>query len=117
MIANDAARKRIVGWRNAKWSWRQRVAAVAFVNEAKLGGYNREILTICRTLVKNRDRFVQLGMGWVLRELYLADQRIVLAFLRQHYSRINREALRYAIEKMPRGLQTIILKEHTEATG
>lgn len=115
LIASPAARKRIVGWRNAKSPWRQRVTAVAFVNEAKQGEYNRDILTICGTIVKNRDRFTQLGMGWVLRELYLADDAVVLGFLRKHYSKINREALRYAIEKMPRGLQTTILEEHKGA--
>jgi DNA alkylation repair enzyme len=105
-------RKRIVSWRNAKSPWRQRVAAVAFVNEARHGRHNREILTICRALVRNPDRFVQLGMGWVLRELFLADREVVLDFLRQHYPSINREALRYAIEKMPKSLQSTILTEH-----
>ena len=105
-------RKRIVSWRNAKSPWRQRVAAVAFVNEARHGRHNREILTICRALVQNPDRFVQLGMGWVLRELFLADREVVRGFLRQHYPSINREALRYAIEKMPKSLQSTILAEH-----
>lgn len=112
LIADPTARKRIVAWRSARSPWRQRVAAVAFVNEAKGGEYNREILTICGTLVKNRDRFTQLGMGWVLRELYLADAEVVLAFLRRHYPTINREALRYAIEKMPKELQSTLLLEH-----
>lgn len=117
LIGDSAARKRIVGWRNAKSPWRQRVSAVAFVNEAKRGNHNRSILIICSTLVKNRDRFVQLGMGWVLRELYLADAGAVLSFLRRNYPRINREALRYAIEKMPKALQTTILQEHKLLTA
>lgn len=109
---NGAARRRVVGWRNARSPWRQRVAAVAFLGEARYGRRNREILTICRALVKNPDRFAQLGMGWVLRELFLADREIVLDFLRHHYPGINREALRYAIEKMPKSLQSTILAEH-----
>lgn len=116
IASNPAARQRVVGWRNASSPWRQRVAAVAFVNEARHGRHNREILTICGALAKNPDRFVQLGMGWVLRELYLADRRIVLSFLRKHYPRINREALRYAIEKMPKRLQSKLLAEHLAVT-
>lgn len=116
VVTSPSARQRIVSWRKARSPWRQRVSAVAFVNEAKRGKYNRNILTICSTLVKNRDRFVQLGMGWVLRELYLADDRIVLAFLRRFYHLINREALRYAIEKMPTAMQTRLLAEHLEVT-
>jgi 3-methyladenine DNA glycosylase AlkD len=91
------------------------VAAVAFLSEARHGGRTRELLTICRTLVRNRDRFVQLGMGWVLRELSLADREEVLRFLAQHYRRINREALRYAIDKLPRPLQARVLAEHGAA--
>jgi 3-methyladenine DNA glycosylase AlkD len=79
---------------------------VAFVNEAPHGRYDREILAICRALLRNRDGFVQLGMGWVLRELFLADGSLVLEFLRRHYPLINREALRHAIEKMPEPQQT-----------
>ncbi len=112
LLGDGSARKTIIGWRLARSSWRQRVAAVAFVNEARHGEHNRGIVTICSALVKNPDRFAQLGMGWVLRELFLADDKIVLAFLRRHYHRINREALRYAIEKMPASLQKQVLAEH-----
>jgi len=112
LLALPTARKRVVRWRMARWPWRQRAAAVAFVNEACHGQYNREVLTVCRVLVKNRDRFVQLGMGWVLRELFLTDRKAVLQFLEQHYPLVNREALRYAVEKMPRPLQRRVLDAH-----
>lgn len=109
------ARKRIVGWSQAKCFWRQRSSAVAFVNEARHGQYNDDILYICRNIVDNRERFVQLGMGWVLRELSLADQKLALDFLAAHYPKISREGLRYAIEKMPVALQKRVLAEHSEA--
>jgi 3-methyladenine DNA glycosylase AlkD len=115
LVALPATRKRIVGWRGARSPWRQRAAAVAFVNEARHGRYNSEILTICRSLVRNPDRFVQLGMGWVLRELFLADRTVVLGFLARHYPLINREALRYAVEKMPATLQIRLLEQHRAA--
>jgi 3-methyladenine DNA glycosylase AlkD len=101
IVARDADLRRVVQWRQARSSWRQRAAAVAFVNEARHGHYDRQIMTVCRSLVRNRDRFVQLGMGWVLRELSLADRGAVLKFLHRHRRDMNRDALRYATEKMP----------------
>jgi 3-methyladenine DNA glycosylase AlkD len=112
---DDAARKRVVGWSKADYLWRQRASAVAFVNEARHGNYNGDIVYICRNIVNNQERFVQLGMGWVLRELSLADQKLALVFLAAHYPKISREGLRYAIEKMPAALQKRILAEHAEA--
>ena len=65
--------------------------------------------------MKNDERFVQLGLGWVLRELYLADRDLVLSFLAAHYGELSREGLRYAIEKMPAELQMRLLAEHAAA--
>ena len=45
-------------------------------------------------LAQRDDRFVQLGMGWVLRELSLADRDAVISFLKDHAPTIRREALR-----------------------
>lgn len=92
--------KQVVKWKNAKSIWRQRAAAVGFVNLARHGEYNKEIITICSTIIKNQERFVQLGAGWVLRELSLADLDLVVNFITKNYQYFTREGLRYAIEKM-----------------
>lgn len=103
---------RVARWSRAPHHWRQRAAAVAFVKRARTGAHNDVIIAICSRLVKNPDRFVQLGMGWVLRELYLADADVTLAFLGRHAASIRREALRYAIEKMPKRVQALVLAGH-----
>jgi 3-methyladenine DNA glycosylase AlkD len=112
LVKSADARARIVGWSLAANQWRQRASAVAFVNEARRGEYNDEILTVCRRIVRNQERFVQLGAGWVVRELFLADREAALDFLRSHFAWISREGLRYAIEKMPPPLQRTLLDEH-----
>jgi 3-methyladenine DNA glycosylase AlkD len=38
------------------------------------------------------------AVGWVLREVGDEDEAALLGFLKQHYKRIPRTALRYAIE-------------------
>jgi hypothetical protein len=54
--------------------------------------------------------FVQLGTGWVLRELSRADLEGVIEFIKEHYEKFSREGLRYAIEKMDSKTRTILLK-------
>lgn len=107
---------RVAAWSRAANPWRQRAAAVAFVKSARHGAHTEVVLTICARLVQRPDRFVQLGMGWVLRELSLADRAATLAFLREHLAQVRREALRYAIEKMPAREQAAILAEHAGAS-
>jgi 3-methyladenine DNA glycosylase AlkD len=101
--------KRIVSWRSSSSLWMQRMAAVSFVNLARHGNVTSEVLQICKTTIRNPERFVQLGTGWVLRELWLAEPETVEAFIETNYQRFSREGLRYAIEKMPKKLQKEIL--------
>jgi 3-methyladenine DNA glycosylase AlkD len=109
---SDVFKTQIMGWCHSKHLWLQRASAVAFVNEARHGKFNREILAVCGNIVRNPERFVQLGMGWVIRELFLADRNLALSFLSANYKQISREGLRYAIEKMPKALQKRVLDEH-----
>jgi len=63
--------------------------------------------------VRDSQRFVQLGVGWVLRELSLADHDLVVNFIKSNYAYFSREGLRYAIEKMS-GAQRTKLLSHKE---
>lgn len=99
------ATRRIVSWRNDSSLWMQRMAAVSFVWLARHGNVTTEVLRVCRSTIKNPERFTQLGTGWVLRELWLAEPERVEAFISKNYESFSREGLRYAIEKMPKMLQ------------
>jgi 3-methyladenine DNA glycosylase AlkD len=103
---------RIVLWRNDSSLWMQRMAAVSFVCLARHGAVTAEVLKVCSTTIKNPERFAQLGTGWVLRELWLAEPERVEAFIETHYHRFSREGLRYAIEKMPKIQQKLILERY-----
>lgn len=100
-LVDDDARTRIVAWSKAKNTWRQRGSAVAFVNEAKHGKYDDDIVTVCERIVKTNERFVQLGCGWALRELSLVDRPRVLRFLDDNARFVSSEGWRYATEKLP----------------
>jgi 3-methyladenine DNA glycosylase AlkD len=101
--------KKIIGWKDARCLWRQRAVAVSFVPIARHGRYNQEIITVCQKIIQNPERFVQLGAGWVLRELSLADLDLVINFIKKNYQFFSREGLRYAIEKMEPGVRKKIL--------
>ncbi|NBO38584.1 DNA alkylation repair protein [bacterium] len=101
-IGNERAIRRIVSWRNDSSLWMQRMAAVSFVCLARHGRVTTEVLSICSSTIKNSERFTQLGTGWVLRELWLAEPQRVENFIRANYPSFSREGLRYAIEKMPK---------------
>lgn len=101
--------QKIVSWRNDPSLWMQRMAAVSFVCLARHGGVTNEVLKVCTTTIKNPERFTQLGTGWVLRELWLAEPERVEKFIETNLHRFSREGLRYAIEKMPKGQQRRIL--------
>lgn len=110
-LVDAKARKRIIGWSRAKNTWRQRASAVAFVNEARHGKYDDDIIEVCSRIVKTDERFVQLGCGWVLRELSLHDQKRVLRFLDDYERELSAEGRRYAIEKMPASVKKASVKK------
>jgi 3-methyladenine DNA glycosylase AlkD len=114
-LGEVAARRRFVRWSRARHTWRRRAAAVAFLSGARHGRHQNEILAVCARLARDEDRFVQLGMGWVLRELWLARPTRVEGFLARHAGTIHREALRYAIEKMPAPRRRRMLALHDAA--
>jgi 3-methyladenine DNA glycosylase AlkD len=106
-VQRDATQApRIAAWAGAPNLWKRRAAAVAFVRLASKPqlGYGATILGVCDTAVRGevgRERFVQLGVGWLLRELSVGAPDDALAFMRAHHGLLSREGLRYALEKTP----------------
>lgn len=107
----------IAAWRSSEPLWQRRAAAVGFVNLAKRGeanfpGFSEMLLGACAPLVASSERFAQTGAGWVLRELSLADQAQIVAFVEERISQFTREGLAYATEKMPAETQARLKALH-----
>lgn len=110
MLKRDPAlAEAIRPWKNARGIWRKRASCVSFVNIARFGRFDSIILDVTSTCLRSRERFVQLGVGWALRELSLADRPRVVRFIKSRYADFSREGLRYAIEKMPPRLRRELL--------
>ena len=112
----------ISAWRSSKPLWQRRAACVAFVNHAKHGdgrivGLSALILENTNALVRDPERFAQTGVGWVLRELSLAERKAVIAFAEEHAGRLSREGIKSIVEKMPVPEKKRLLALHSERSG
>ncbi len=81
--------------------WRQRASCVALVIPARRGWFVESGFSHALGAVRRSDdRFVQLGAGWLMRELSTVDKERAVSSLRKDHAHWSREALRYAIEKL-----------------
>ena len=60
--------------------------------------------------MKYDNKYNQLGVGTLLREMGTTDKEGVTGFIREHYDSLSRQGLRYAIERMPERERQQILK-------
>lgn len=107
---NDAVVEEVRSWSKSTNDWKQRASCVSLLCLARRGAHNEVVTDVATRVVRNSSRFPQLGVGWVLRELSLADRTLVVEFIKAHYDSFSREGLRYAIEKMERPLQQELLR-------
>lgn len=103
----------ITGWVEAPSLWRRRSAAVAFVPIAGRGddafdGVVDNVIDVCARLVGEPERFIQTGIGWVLRDLSDADPDRVYRFLLEHQDPLSREATRMAAARLPDDARAVL---------
>ncbi|WP_419186320.1 DNA alkylation repair protein [Rohdeia mirabilis] len=105
--SDDPARtaRAIADWRKGRTLWQRRAGLVAFANLARHGdaafpGQTDLLLETADVLVRDPERFSQTAVGWVLRELGVAEPERVSAFARDHRERLSREALRNLTAKL-----------------
>jgi 3-methyladenine DNA glycosylase AlkD len=80
--------------------WERRIAMVATLRLVK-SGQVEEALRIAEMLLDDRHDLIHKAIGWVLREVGKVSDAELTGFLRTHYERLPRTALRYAIERFP----------------
>lgn len=80
--------------------WERRIAILATFYFIKHGKYE-ETLKIARILLTDREDLIHKAVGWMLREIGKRDMIFEEMFLKQHYKKMPRTMLRYAIEKFP----------------
>ena len=80
--------------------WEKRISLIstfAFIREGELD----TSLELAEILVNDKHDLIQKALGWMLREIGKKDLKAEEIFLIEHYKKMGRTALRYAIEKFP----------------
>ncbi len=80
--------------------WRRRVAIVSTFGELRKKRTGAT-LRMAERLLADPHSLIHKATGWLLREVGKISEPQLLEFLREHYERIPRTALRYAIERLP----------------
>lgn len=119
---DEACARAISNWRDADSLWQRRASVVAFVNLAKHGegnfvGFTEMVLDNCTQLQGSQERFVQTGVGWVLRELSRSDKGRVVGFVEANLDRFSREALKNATKYLPPEVAEHLLQAHLPSGG
>ena len=117
----EACARAISAWREANGVWQRRASVVAFVDVASMGdrnfqGFTEMVLDNCSHLLGSRERFVQTGVGWVLRELSRSDGGCVIAFVEANLGRFSREALKNATKYLPPEVAERLLQAYSSST-
>jgi 3-methyladenine DNA glycosylase AlkD len=80
--------------------WERRIAVIATFYFIRRGEYG-ETLAISELLLEDREDLIHKASGWMLREVGKRDMEAEEGFLSEHYRRMPRTMLRYAIERFP----------------
>jgi 3-methyladenine DNA glycosylase AlkD len=79
--------------------WQRRIAIVSTFAELHAGRTALTFKVAEQTLADKHD-LIHKAVGWLLREAGKVSHEELLAFLREHYARLPRTTLRYAIERL-----------------
>ena len=89
--------------------WKQRIAIIATLHFIKQNRFN-DTLAIAEILLQHPHDLIHKATGWMLREVGERNLDVELNFLKQHYRKMPRTMLRYAIEKLEPQLKNSFMK-------
>lgn len=93
----------------SKSLWDRRIAIMATLPSIKQHQFD-DTLNIAEILLQDKEDLIHKAVGWMLREVGNRNLAAEEAFLQNHYQRMPRTMLRYAIEKFAENRRQQYLK-------
>jgi 3-methyladenine DNA glycosylase AlkD len=100
----DKPRKVLQRLAKSESLWERRIAMVCTLHFIRRNDF-ADTLRIAERLLDDEHDLMHKAVGWMLREVGKRDQSTLETFLQQHYPRLPRTALRYAIERFDPSLR------------
>lgn len=94
--------------------WEKRIAIVGTMYHIKKGNFELTKEFAVQNLLHPHD-LIHKANGWLLREMGKKDEKMLLDFLKIHYTKMPRTCLRYAIEKLNEDLRQDFLQGRIES--
>ena len=108
--------KILIDFSHSENLWVRRISIVSTFTFIKNNEFNTT-LEIAKLLLNDNHDLIHKALGWMLREIYKRDERIIKRFLRQNYAQIPRTTLRYAIERMDKEERLLYLKGNFDVSN
>jgi len=89
--------------------WERRIAIIATYHFIKQGDF-AWTMRVAELLLADTEDLIHKAVGWMLREVGNRNRTEEESFLAEHYSRMPRTMLRYAIERFPERRRQAYLK-------
>ncbi|HIN47957.1 MAG TPA: DNA alkylation repair protein, partial [Deltaproteobacteria bacterium] len=89
--------------------WERRIAIIATFHFIRNDDFE-DTLKIAEILLNDQEDLIHKAVGWMLREVGKRELEIEVEFLEEHYQKMPRTMLRYAIERIPERRRKMYLK-------
>ena len=96
----DKSKKPLYAFAKSNDMWKRRIAILATFTFIRQNDFD-DTLRISKILLEDEHDLLHKAVGWMLREVGKRDLRAEERFLKQHYKKMPRTMLRYAIERFP----------------
>ncbi|MEN3332796.1 MAG: hypothetical protein V7641_2161 [Blastocatellia bacterium] len=105
----DKSRKPLYRLVRSRSLWERRISIISTFHFIRQNDFS-DTLALARHLLADSEDLIHKAAGWMLREVGKRDMDAERTFLAEHYQRMPRTLLRYAIERFPEAERQSYLK-------